>query len=164
MRATYAGTDITLTSEYLDDVSDVDTLVLTAKINCCDTEYTLTLDVGDVADGAIVVDGLELFGEDEELSDAIFSFTLTITYDDGTVRKPKGCLFYNEATSCLVAEYVEEKEDLELQMDLFLLSEAYKCGCECTSFCGILERVLKKLGVIDCDLCDSTTTVNCSTC
>lgn len=160
---TYSDNNITLTSPYLEDVSDIDSLSLVAKINCCNTEYTMDLDTDDVADSAIVVDGAELFSV-TDLADGIYSFEMVITYDDGGVRREQGCMFVDNTTSCKVAEAVERTIDLELEMDLFMLTHASGCGCECTSFCAILERVWKKLGLIDCDLCTSTTTSICSEC
>lgn len=159
--ATYLGSDITLSSPYLDDTSNIDELQLTSKINCCSTQYISEILVGDVAAGAFTIDGLDFYNVDN-LADGIYSFSLKITYDDGSVRIERGCLFVDNTTSCAVAEYVQENRNLEIQMDLFILKQAGTCGCECDTFCDILERLWKDLGLIDCDIC--STSVNCESC
>lgn len=158
---TYLGTDITLTTSYLDNTANIDALDLTATINCCTTEYTAVLDVLDVVNGAIVVDGADLFGV-TTLEDGIYSFTLKITYNDDTVRNERGCMFVDLETACKVAEYVAETQSLDVLFNYNLLTKAPLCGCECTNFCTILEHLWKTIGLIDCDLCD--TSVNCSSC
>ena len=161
MNATYSGTDITIQSTWLDDLTGVTSLALTSKINCCDPEYSMAIALVDVALGAFTIDGANFYGVDE-LADGIYSFELSILYSNGSVRRLKACMFVDEVTKCKVAEFVKDTADLEREMDYFILKQADECACECSSFCTILERVWKKLGVIECDICNES--VNCTEC
>lgn len=158
----YSGVEITLYSPYLEDLTGVASVDLSFTINCCETTYTAEIDLGDISAGSFTIDAEVLYGFTVSLDDGIYSFVIKITYDDDTVRKEKGCLFVDNTTSCKVAEFVEGAPNLEIEMDLFILSHASQCGCECSSFCQILERLWKAIGLIDCDLCDAT--IKCTSC
>jgi hypothetical protein len=161
MTASYSNNDITLYSSYLEDLTGVATIKLTSKINCCPTQYEKNIALIDVSLGEIVIDGADFYGV-ENIKDAIYSFEIAVTYSNGAVRRLNACLFVDNETGCKVAEHVKDIPSLELQMDYFILKQASECGCECDSFCTIFERVLKELGVIECDLCEDNTI--CSEC
>lgn len=165
MTTAYSSGDISITSTSLSDFGIIDTATLEVKINCCNTVYSDQITADEVVANTYTIDNASFFG-DAELDDGIYSLTLTVQYNNGsTTTQELGCLFVDEDTACLVAEKIsgnvdvttkEGNEILLLEMDYFFLKNAANgCPCECSDFCAILERVWKKVGFIDCDICTS---------
>lgn len=159
---------IQIVSTNLSNFAIIDTATLTSKINCCDTVYSVEILVGDVTANTYTIDNEEFYG-DADLNDGIYSFTLTVEYNDGSaITQELGCLFVDEDTACLVADKIsgnvdvntyEGQQTLLLEMDYFFLKNAANgCPCECNDFCAILERVWKAVDKIDCDICVTTCT------
>lgn len=171
MTVTYSSGTITITSTNFSNFGIIDTATLTSKINCCDTEYSVEIESGDVTGNNYQITNTDFYGQ-STLDDGIYSFRLVIEYNNGsTTTEELGCLFVDEETGCLVAECVsgnvdvntpEGKEVLLLEMDYFYLKNATNgCPCECDKFCSILERVWKKVGKIDCDICNTAECPDC---
>lgn len=130
---------ITITSTNLTDLGSVATIKLSGKINC-DGTYSYTVDEGDISAGTFTVDLSSLFGT-STLSDSIYSFILTITNDDESIIKEYSCLFVDNTTMCEIVDCVTETNNLELQLDYYLLTRAQDCDCDCTDLCTIYKRM-----------------------
>lgn len=135
-------TTITITSSNLTSLGSVDTIKLQAKINCGGT-YSYTVDEGDITSGAFTVDLNSLFST-TDLSDSVYSFILVITNDDETIIKEYSCLFVDKTTSCTIVDCVTETNNLELQLDYYLLTRAQDCDCDCSDLCTIYNRILNE--------------------
>jgi hypothetical protein len=135
---------ITITSTNLSDFSLLSSVTLSATINCSTTEYTDTIVEGDVTTNSFNVDISTMFGTDT-LEDSVYEFVLTINKNDSTTVKEYGCLFVDNETKCKVAECVKDKQNLELQLDYYILSRASGCSCACSDMCKIYNRLKNEL-------------------
>lgn len=138
---------ITIQSNNLTDFTGIDTVTLEGKINCAGT-YSDTIVEGDVTllTGTFTLDFTTLFGTSTR-ADGVYSFTLTILYDDDTVDKEFNCLFIDNETKCAIAECIQNTPNLELQTAYFILSRAGTgdCSCDCQILCNIYQRVTNEL-------------------
>lgn len=136
---------ITIQSDNLTDFTNIDSVALTAKINC-EGSYSDTIVEGDVtlSTGTFTVDLSTLFGT-STLSDGIYSFVLTTNFNDSTSPKEYNCIFVDNDTKCEIAECVENKGNLELQLDYYILSRAQNCNCNCEYLCNIYKRITNEL-------------------
>jgi len=138
-------TEIKLKSSNLTDFSGIDTVTLNSTINCGSTVYTDTIESGDVdADGEFTVDLSALYSS-TTLEDSVYSFTLIITNSDTTVTTEYACLFVDNDTKCRVAECVKDNQNIELQLDYYILSRAGNCNCQCDNLCTIYNRLKNEL-------------------
>ena len=146
-------TTITIQSDNLKDFTDIDTVSLTAKINCAGS-YSDTIVEGDVtlATGTFTVDLATLFGS-ATLADSVYGFTLTITYDDTSIDKEYGCIVVDNDMKCAIADCIKNTPDTELQTAYFILSRAGTgdCNCDCETLCNIYQRVVN--GIAGCEGC-----------
>lgn len=142
MTVTYdTNTDqFTIESTNLSDFGVIDTAVLTSKINCGDTEYSVEILVGDVAANQYTIDNSAFYGV-TELADAVYSFVLTVTKTDESIVQEVNCYFVDNETGCDVAELVQSEGDLQLQLDYYILSNATDCKCNCDALCAIYKRI-----------------------
>lgn len=142
---------VTIQSDNLTDFTDIDTVTLSAKVNC-EGSYSDTIIEGDVTllTGTFTVDLLTLFGS-STLADSIYSFVLTILYNDETVDVEYGCLFVDNETKCNVAQCVKDKQMLELQLDHWIITASQDCNCNCENLCTIYKRMLNELS--SCQSC-----------
>jgi len=150
-------TTITLQSDYIKDFTGVDSVTLTAKINCGTTEYTDTIVEGDVtlATGTFTLDISETFGT-TTLADGVYSFTLEVD-SSGSIQPDNGCLFVDNETKCDVAACVKNTENLQLQLDYWIVSRAGAGGCECAcdDLCEVYKRITNELST-SCKGCGTT--------
>lgn len=143
---------ITIQSDYLIGFSGIDTVELQAKINCAGS-YSDTIVEGDVTTltGTFTVDLATLFG-DADLADGVYSFTLITTPDSGTIKYEYACLFVDNETMCTVADCVKNTQNIEIQLDYYILSRASGCSsCDCETLCNIYQRLINAL--TDCQGC-----------
>lgn len=143
---------ITIQSDNLTDFSGIDTVTLTAKINCAGS-YSDTIVEADVTllTGTFTIDLATLFGS-ADLDDSVYSFTLTIVPDSGNTIYENACLFVDNETRCLVADCVKNTQNINLQLDYYILSRASTCSnCDCETLCNIYQRLLN--GITDCQGC-----------
>lgn len=132
-------TTITITSDNLSSLGSVDKIVLNGKINCSGT-YSYEVDKDDITSGTFTINLTSLFGT-STLQDSVYSFILTITNSDDSIIKEYNCLFVDNDTKCDIVDCVTESNNLELQLDYYLLSRAQNCDCDCSDLCIIYNRL-----------------------
>lgn len=138
-------TVIQLLSTNLINFSNISTVELKSTINCGTTEYTDTIVEGDVSGtGQFTIDLNALYSS-TELADSIYSYTLVITNTDNTITTEYACLFVDNDTKCKVADCVKDKQNIELQLDYYILSRASACNCTCDDLCTIYNRLKNEL-------------------
>lgn len=134
-------TVITLESTSLDFV-DTESVVLKSTIDCGTTTYTST--ITSATDGVFTVDLDDLYGT-TDLQDGVYSFVLEITKTDESLIKDYSCMFVDKTIKCQVAECVKDKQNLELQLDYYIISRATDCECSCEDLCTIYKRLKHEL-------------------
>lgn len=139
-------TVITIQSDNLKDFSTISSVTLNGKI-LCEGTYTDTIVEGDVtlSTGTFTVDLATLFATTSALADSIYSFDLVINTTSSTVIREYGCLFVDNETSCKVVDKVVETNNIEIQLDYYLLSRAQTCSCTCDDLCVIFKRLTNEL-------------------
>jgi len=138
-------TEIKIKSDNLTDFGTISEVTLKSTINCGTTEYTDTIVDGDVDEfGEFTVDISTLYSS-ETLADSVYSFTLVITNSDNTTTTEYFCLFVDNETKCKVAECVKDNQNIELQLDYYILSRASTCNCKCNDLCTIYNRLKNEL-------------------
>lgn len=137
--------EIKIKSDNLTDFDTISSVKLKSTINCGTAEYTDTIVSGDVdEEGEFTVDLNALYSK-SGLPDSVYSFTLTITNSDNSVDTEHACLFVDNETKCKVAECVKDNQNIELQLDYYVLSRASTCKCKCDDLCTIYKRLTNEL-------------------
>jgi len=141
-------TVITLGSTLLDSLSPSDTVNLKGQI-ACEGDYSYEVGQSDISDGTFTVDLDALFGV--ELENGVYSFTVEVVDAQSNRQEDYACLFVDKTVRCEVAECVKDNQDIALQLDYYILSQSWDCGCQCDDMCKIWKRV--KYGLERCQGC-----------
>jgi len=155
---------LTVVSTTLDDwMANTATKTLTAvlSINCGDTTYTKTIEVGDVSgDGDATPYSFDIVPADYTSSETtldggVHKVKLVLTTDaTGSTEVEIGCKVVNCGLLCEVRDFMAANEDSTIWMWYNALMEGEQCDqCSCQESCSIwshLQELLNNTSTDDC--------------
>lgn len=163
-------TTITIADDILTDFlatpGDYTSVELKVYINCCETEYSATLESTDLQpDGSYIIDNTFFSFADTVLPDGVYQFSIEAMKTDSTYQQSTDCELVDQFLNCQVMEAVAKNTNSNAAFLYFLIKNAGECNCYCSDMCLILDAILAEINAESTVNCTSTTITNdCTTC
>jgi hypothetical protein len=139
--------------------SNVLSVVLSAKINCCDSDFSMELSNADLFVGTSDICGtstntcrlynvLPSFFNQTTIKDGVYNFTLTTTFSDNSIQTEDVCTLVDETLKCSIVDHLaKDTSDVTAAMLHFTLVNSLDCDCLCDKACTIYEALLRELNI-----------------